>query len=95
MILVFIEKGRTQNLHFWSKVDPPEDGRNQKILTVVQKNFSHWAIQMCKIKALSTLSFPRKIRLLIALFGLFLAGDSAGHKSKGHNQVIISSFLRL
>ena len=36
-----------------------------------------------KINALSPLSFPGKIRLLFALFGLLLAGNKTGSHVKG------------
>ena len=46
-----MEKGRTQNLHFWSDFEPlfpPEDGQNQKLLAALRKNISHWAIKICQ-----------------------------------------------
>ena len=39
-----------------------------------------------KIKALFPLPFPRKTRLLFALFGYFWQEIMRGHKSKGKNQ---------
>ena len=41
-----------------------------------------------KINALSPLAFPRKIRLLFALFWLFLAGTNQDQRSKGQNHIL-------
>ena len=47
------------------------------------KNFSHWAIQICQNQGSISSLLSGKIRLLNALFGLFLAGNRAGSQVKG------------
>ena len=76
-----MEIGRIQNLHFWSNFDPPffpKDGGNPKILAVVRKKVQPLGYSNVSKSRLYLLSFLGKIRLLFALFGLFLAENKAG-----------------
>ena len=66
-------------MHFCN-FDPPflsEDGLNRKTIYLFQKTSAIGLSQYVKIKVLSPLSLPEKIRLLFVLFGLFLAGNRA------------------
>ena len=82
-ICIFIENGLTQSLHSWSNFDflfPPEDGRNQEGEQGYGNTSDLGLSKYAKIKALSPFPFGGKIRLLYALFGLFLEGSRAGRK---------------
>ena len=66
-IWVFMEKGWTWNLHFWSNFDYlflPEDSKNKKILGVMRKNLAIGLSKYVKIEALSPLPFSEKIKFL-------------------------------
>ena len=82
---IFTEIGDTQSLTFRSNFDP----RFSLKMTEIEKNKylrKTLAIEPSKyrkIKALSPLAFPRKIRLLFALFWLFLTGNRPRSKVKG------------
>ena len=76
-IQIFTEAGDTQNLHFWFNSDPRFSLKIVKIekkKIFSRKNFSHRVSKYRKIKALSSLIFPGKIRLLFALCILSIFG---------------------
>ena len=85
----FMEKGRTQSQYFWSNFEssltfPLEDGQNRK--RNKQQCGKTSAIELSKyvrIKSLFHLPFPGKIRLLFAIFGVTLPGNTVGSQFKG------------
>ena len=81
-----MEKGRTQSQHFWSNFDssfPPEDSQNRKNKQQHGKTSTIELSKYLKMKSLSSLTFPGKIRLLFAIFAIFLPGNRAGSQVKG------------
>ena len=83
---VFMQKGRTQSLHFWSNFNspfPPEDGSNRKNKHSLIKTSAIGLSNYFKIKDLSPLPFTGKIWFIFALFGHFWQETGWGHKSKG------------
>ena len=85
-IRVFMEKGRTKTLHF-----RPTFTLRFPLKIVEIGNNKHCCgetsavgpSKCVKIKALSPLPFPGKMRLLFTIFGLFLPGSRAGSQVKG------------
>ena len=86
---VFMEKEQTQSQYFWSNFEPSltfplEDGQNRK--NNKQQCGKISAIELSKyvkIKSLFHLPFPGKIRLLFAIFGVTLPGNTLGPQVKG------------
>ena len=78
-----METGGTESLHFWSHFDPtflPEDSRNRKkyiYIYIYNKTLAIGLSKYLKIRAPFPLPFPGKIRLLFALFWLFLTRKPA------------------
>ena len=75
-----MQKGRTQSYHLRSNFDPPfppEHGQNRKNKQKCGKTLPYGLSKYVKIKALSPLPFPGKVRLLLSTFGLFLPGNRA------------------
>ena len=73
-IQIFTETGDTQSLLFWSGVDTlllPEEGKNKKNNCFVIKALTIGLSKYRKIKVLSPLAFPGKIRLLFPYSGYF------------------------
>ena len=86
---VFMEKERTQSQYFRSNFEPSltfplEDGQNRKKNKQQCGKIS--AIELSKyvkIKSLFHLPLPGKIRLLSAIFGVTLPGNTVGSQVKG------------
>ena len=83
---IFKKTGYTQNLHFWPNIGPRfffkmAEIKNNK--NVTRKPLAIGLSKYCQIKSLSLLFFPRKIRLLFALFRLFLARNWLWSKVEG------------
>ena len=84
-----MEKGQIKTEPFWSNFDnpfAPKIAEIEKNKHQCRKTSATGLSKYVKIKVLFPLPFPRKIRLIFEIFGLFLPGNRRGHKSKGQNQ---------
>ena len=86
MIRVFMEKGRTQSYHYGLPLTPfflLKMVKVEKKYAVCGKTSVIELSKYVKIKSLSPLPFSGKIRLLFAIFRIFLPGNTAGSQVKG------------